>query len=132
MEGLTFTQLQENNAKLVTENYALAARLEKAESQLAELAAQEPYQIDNLEHFIAFWRKVSTGQIKPGKNEIDQNIWFLESLAQTELFTRATCAVPFVVSKPGTKCIGWVRDAIHEHDAKWIEAIKAAGGSVVE
>lgn len=41
MEGLTFTQLQKKNAMLVTENYALAERLKKAEAQLAELAAQE-------------------------------------------------------------------------------------------
>ncbi|MDU4288381.1 hypothetical protein [Mixta calida] len=39
---------------------------------------------------------------------------------------------PVVVKRPGTKCIGWVRDAIHEHDAKWIAAVEAAGGSVAD
>lgn len=39
---------------------------------------------------------------------------------------------PVVVKRPGTECIGWVRDAIREHDAKWIAAVEAAGGSVAD
>jgi len=31
------------------------------------------------------------------------------------------------IERPGTTCIGWVKEAINEHDDKWIEAIKAAG-----
>lgn len=34
------------------------------------------------------------------------------------------------VKKPGTECIGWVKEAIHEHDAKWRDAIRAAGYQV--
>lgn len=47
-----------------------------------------------------------------------------------EIALAALTAAPFVVQRPGTKCIGWVRDAIHEHDAKWIAAVEAAGGEV--
>ena len=36
------------------------------------------------------------------------------------------------VKRPATKCIGWVRDSIHEHDAKWVEAIRDAGYEVQE
>jgi len=36
------------------------------------------------------------------------------------------------VTLPHTTCVGWVKEAIQEHDAKWIEAIRAAGGSVKE
>lgn len=32
-----------------------------------------------------------------------------------------------VVVMPGTKCIGWVKEAIQEHDAKWVAALDAAG-----
>jgi len=38
----------------------------------------------------------------------------------------------FVVKRPGTKCIGWVKEAIHEHDEQWFAAIKAAGGEIEE
>lgn len=31
------------------------------------------------------------------------------------------------VMRPKTTCIGWVKETIHEHDEKWIEAIRAAG-----
>jgi len=31
------------------------------------------------------------------------------------------------VKVPTTKCIGWVKDSIKEHDAKWIEALREAG-----
>lgn len=36
------------------------------------------------------------------------------------------------VKQPGTKCIGWVKETIHEHDAKWRDAIRAAGYEVQE
>lgn len=36
------------------------------------------------------------------------------------------------VVPPNTTCVGWVKDAIEEHDAKWVEAIRTAGGSVKE
>ncbi|WP_158783708.1 hypothetical protein [Pantoea sp. BAV 3049] len=39
---------------------------------------------------------------------------------------------PFVVKRPVTKCIGWVKDAIHEHDEKWSAAVKEAGGEIAE
>ncbi|EKY3999077.1 hypothetical protein QTV03_004379 [Enterobacter roggenkampii] len=38
-------------------------------------------EIENLEHFISFWRKVQAGQMKPGKNDIDHMVWFLEGLS---------------------------------------------------
>lgn len=36
------------------------------------------------------------------------------------------------VKQPGTKCIGWVKESIQEHDAKWRNAIRAAGYEVQE
>lgn len=38
-------------------------------------------EIENLEHCISFWKKVQAGQMKPGKNDIDHTIWFLEGLS---------------------------------------------------
>ncbi|EPV8382751.1 DUF551 domain-containing protein [Enterobacter cloacae] len=38
-------------------------------------------EIENLEHFISFWKKVQAGQMKPGKNDIDHMVWFLEGLS---------------------------------------------------
>ncbi|ELY3575034.1 DUF551 domain-containing protein [Cronobacter sakazakii] len=38
-------------------------------------------QLENLEHFIAFWRKVQSGAMSPSKNEINYTVWFLEKLA---------------------------------------------------
>ncbi|MEG5691985.1 hypothetical protein [Enterobacter kobei] len=38
-------------------------------------------EIGNLEHFISFWKKVQAGQMKPGKNDIDHTVWFLEGLS---------------------------------------------------
>ncbi|ELY5800437.1 DUF551 domain-containing protein [Cronobacter sakazakii] len=38
-------------------------------------------QLENLEHFIAFWRKVQSGAMSPSKNEINYTVWFLEGLA---------------------------------------------------
>ena len=94
-----------------------------AEEQIAELAAQEP---------VAWCPQSQLDLLHKGKNviveaDLSANVRFDE----IPLFTRAAPPVPFVVNRPGTKCIGWVRDAIHEHDAKWVEAVKAAGGSVV-
>lgn len=43
---------------------------------------------------------------------------------------RLNATAPQPVKRPATKCIGWVRDAIHEHDAKWEENIRAAGCQV--
>ncbi|QAB30094.1 hypothetical protein [Pantoea ananatis] len=34
------------------------------------------------------------------------------------------------VEKPTTKCIGWVKESIQEHDEKWIRAIREAGYEV--
>ncbi|SKA19351.1 hypothetical protein [Pantoea eucalypti] len=34
------------------------------------------------------------------------------------------------VKAPDTKCIGWVKDSIKEHDEKWRDAIRAAGYKV--
>lgn len=34
------------------------------------------------------------------------------------------------VEKPTTKCIGWVKESIQEHDEKWISAIREAGYEV--
>ncbi len=51
---------------------------------LASLYAAPPAQmleIENLEHFISFWKKVQAGQMKPGKNDIDHMVWFLEGLS---------------------------------------------------
>lgn len=50
--------------------------------ELRERDGQEPApQIKNLEHFIAFWRKVQGGHILPSKNDIDHTVWFMEGLA---------------------------------------------------
>lgn len=38
-------------------------------------------QLENLEHFIAFWRKVQSSAMSPSKNEINYTVWFLEKLA---------------------------------------------------
>lgn len=38
-------------------------------------------EIENLEHFISFWKKVQAGQMKPGKNDIDHMVWFLEGIS---------------------------------------------------
>ncbi|QGU87043.1 hypothetical protein [Erwinia sorbitola] len=32
-----------------------------------------------------------------------------------------------VVELPGTECIGWLKEAIQEHDTKWLAALDAAG-----
>ena len=40
-------------------------------------------EIENLEHFISFWKKVQAGQMKPGKNDIDHTVWFLEGLSNS-------------------------------------------------
>jgi len=37
---------------------------------------------------------------------------------------------PVMVERPTTTCIGWVKEAIDEHDEKWAAAIRAAGGEV--
>lgn len=34
------------------------------------------------------------------------------------------------VKTPETKCIGWVKDTVKEHDEKWRDAIRAAGYQV--
>lgn len=47
---------------------------------LRERAEPVP-QLENLEHFIAFWRKVQSGAMSPSKNEINYTVWFLEGLA---------------------------------------------------
>lgn len=60
---------------------------DEIESDLRKLVSrerdkQEPApQLKNLEHFIAFWRKVQGGTISPSKNEIDHTVWFMEGLA---------------------------------------------------
>ncbi|EKA9347362.1 hypothetical protein SMX25_000945 [Cronobacter sakazakii] len=43
--------------------------------------AEPVRQLENLEHFIAFWRKVQSGAMSPSKNEINYTVWFLEGLA---------------------------------------------------
>ena len=48
------------------------------------------------------------------------------------VYSALPATAPQPVKRPATKCIGWVRDAIHEHDAKWIEAIRTAGYHVEE
>lgn len=48
------------------------------------------------------------------------------------VYTAPPVPVMQTVELPHTKCVGWVKEAIQEHDAKWIEAIRAAGGSVKE
>lgn len=52
------------------------------------------------------------------------------SLALYEIALASLTAPP--VKKPGTECIGWVKEAIQEHDAKWCDAIRAAGYEVEE
>lgn len=43
---------------------------------------QEPVaELENLEHFISFWKKVQEGKATPRKNEIEHTVWFLEGLA---------------------------------------------------
>ncbi|EOI3476236.1 hypothetical protein ACMSZN_000700 [Cronobacter dublinensis] len=57
---------------MATELLALRKEREKAEPVP---------QLENLEHFIAFWRKVQSGAMSPSKNEINYTVWFLEKLA---------------------------------------------------
>lgn len=54
----------------------------KAESALLAEHGQEPVvTLENLEHFISFWRKAHEGKVTPRKNEIEHTLWFLEGLA---------------------------------------------------
>jgi hypothetical protein len=71
--------------------------------KLAELEKQEPYLIPHLEHFIAFWQKVSAGNLTPGKNEISHTLWLMESLGEIDLFTRPAPAVSLAELVPD----GW-------------------------
>jgi len=76
-------------------------------------------------------RKALIGRL----NQIAENLkWHNAAYAQDVLLAvdAMNATAPQPVKRPATKCIGWVRDAIHEHDAKWIEAIRAAGHQVEE
>lgn len=50
-------------------------------TQLYTAPPAQMLEIENLEHFISFWKKVQAGQMKPGKNDIDHMVWFLEGLS---------------------------------------------------
>lgn len=59
-----------------------AVRNAPAGNVIVESVRAEPLrQLENLEHFIAFWRKVQSGAMSPSKNEIDHTVSFLEKLA---------------------------------------------------
>ncbi|MDK1037162.1 hypothetical protein QMS71_21825, partial [Cronobacter sakazakii] len=70
-------------------DYDTCVRLDESAAMARELLAlrkererAEPVpQLENLEHFIAFWRKVQSGAMSPSKNEINYTVWFLEKLA---------------------------------------------------
>lgn len=47
-----------------------------------------------------------------------------------EFYSAPPAPVLKPIEAPGTKCIGWVRDTIREHDEKWKDAIRVAGYEV--
>jgi len=53
-----------------------------------------------------------------------------KELALIKIALAALTAQP--VKQPGTECIGWVKEAIQEHDAKWRDAVRSAGYEVQE
>jgi len=55
-----------------------------------------------------------------------------EEKARLEAELTRLKAQRFVVKRPTTKCIGWVKEAIHEHDEQWFAEVKAAGGEIAE
>ena len=103
-------------------------RADKAEAQLAELAKLEPVGVARME--LAIGRE----GLRYYQCFVDMrpDVEVAEINTGIELFTRAAPPAPVVVNRPGTECIGWVRDAIREHDAKWIAAVEATSGSVAD
>lgn len=51
-------------------------------------------------------------------------------LTELPLYTTPPAQLLRPVEKPTTKCIGWVKESIQEHDEKWITAIREAGYEV--
>lgn len=122
---------------LLAENAALEARVKELEAELERLKAQQEAKNGV---------KVGDTYLTPGgfyftvaslndvmataTNGERLRCWFLKHKCDKQAFEpRPAVAVPVVI-RPGTKCIGWVKEAIHEHDEQWIAAIKAAGAEV--
>jgi len=62
-------------------------RAETAEAEIArrdKAVGEPPKELANLEHFIAFWRKVKDGAMKPCANDIDHTVWFMEGLSNID------------------------------------------------
>lgn len=123
MEGLTFTQLQENNAKLVAENYALAERLKKAEARLAACRGVKKS-----------WQERAWAAEEKLQG-VEAQIAEVEESLNSALITVARYAgpdaappVPFVVKLPDP----YYGDRHCLDKREVIEAIKAANGSVAE
>lgn len=70
---------EDNGSDVLFESSVLARELLALRKE-REKAEPVP-QLENLEHFIAFWRKVQSGAMSPSKNEINYTVWFLEKLA---------------------------------------------------
>lgn len=87
-------------------------------TQLYTSPPAQMLEIENLEHFISFWKKVQAGQMKPGKNDIDHMVWFLEGLSNLT-------APPAPVSVP---------EPIKRNDADgwWMYKGRRVGGGCAE
>ncbi len=92
---------------------------------LAELTAPKPEPIGYIDPAsLKEYRGVVAGGSwsgKPAGGEYNQTL---------PIYTVPPVPALNPIKTPGTKCIGWVKEAIHEHDEKWISAIRAAGYEV--
>lgn len=116
--------IQESRDQWKANAHEFSRCADRLEAQLAELEKQKPsgwYAVENDIRDLGEPLYLD-GSHKPSGWNSDYK----------PLYARAAPPAPVVVKRPGTKCIGWVRDAIHEHDAKWIAAVEAAGGSVAD
>lgn len=103
-----------DSSRLITVSEALAMARELRERR--ERDKQEPApQIKNLEHFIAFWRKVQGGHILPSKNDIDHTVWFMEGLAD---IAAPTAPVVQVSEWTNEQCIEFLCTAFRHAEIK--------------
>lgn len=72
-------------------------------------------------------------QIDELQNVSDEIPFGLDSDSSMHLNTMRVALAALIaqpVKAPDTKCIGWVKDSIKEHEEKWRDAIRAAGYQV--
>lgn len=81
--------------------------------------------IEHIETDLELWRNVTLKYC----HECERDD-VLRDIKVNEIALAALTAQP--VKQPGTKCIGWVKETIQEHDEKWCDAIRAAGYEVQE